>query len=288
MRLRQLTGLEQDKLRAEYADLMALIADLKDILANEDRRMQIIKDELQYVKDKYGADAVAQIATFGTMSSKAVIKDVGRALALPYGLCDSLSKLILNTPAKSFSLEEAYEKFPDLKDKIDRADDEVKRLWDLSGQLEDLTRSVGKHAAGVLIAPSKLTDFCPLYLADGMQTSQLDKDDVESVGLVKFDFLGLRNLTIIQDTLENIKILHQEDVKLSKYQFDDKGVYELLRAGNASAVFQLESGGMKRVLTKLEPDRFEDIIALLALYRPGPLGSGMVDDFIRRIYADNK
>ncbi|MCC2625051.1 MAG: DNA-directed polymerase alpha subunit [Burkholderiales bacterium] len=237
---------------------------------------------IEYVKDKYGANAVAQIATFGTMSSKAVIKDVGRALALPYGLCDSLSKLILNTPIKSFSLDEAYDKFPDLKDKIDNADDEVKRLWDLSKQLEDLTRSVGKHAAGVLIAPSDLTDFCPLYLADGMQTSQLDKDDVESVGLVKFDFLGLRNLTIIQDTLNNIKILHKEDVKLSNYQFDDKGVYELLRSGNTQAVFQLESGGMKRVLTKLEPDRFEDIIAILALYRPGPLGSGMVDDFIRR------
>ena len=249
-----------------------------DIDFCQEKREKVI----EYVKDKYGADAVAQIATFGTMSSKAVIKDVGRALALPYGLCDSLSKMILNTPAHSFSLEEAYEKFPDLKDRIDRADDEVKRLWDLSKQLEDLTRSVGKHAAGVLIAPSDLTDFCPLYLADGMQTSQLDKDDVESVGLVKFDFLGLRNLTIIQDTLDNIKKLHQEDVKLSNYQFDDKAVYELLRAGNASAIFQLESGGMKRVLIKLEPDRFEDIIALLALYRPGPLGSGMVDDFIRR------
>ncbi|HLX53266.1 MAG TPA: DNA polymerase III subunit alpha, partial [Aquella sp.] len=160
-----------------------------DIDFCQEKREKVI----EYVKDKYGANAVAQIATFGTMSSKAVIKDVGRALALPYGLCDSLSKLILNTPAKSFSLEEAYEKFPDLKDKIDRADDEVKRLWDLSKQLEDLTRSVGKHAAGVLIAPSDLNNFCPLYLADGMQTSQLDKDDVESVGLVKFDFLGLRN-----------------------------------------------------------------------------------------------
>lgn len=237
---------------------------------------------IQYVRDKYGADAVAQIATFGTMSSKAVIKDVGRALALPYGLCDSLSKLILNTPAKTFNLIEAYEKFPDLKDKIDRADDEVKRLWDLSKQLEDLSRSVGKHAAGVLIAPSKLTDFCPLYLADGTQTSQLDKDDVENVGLVKFDFLGLRNLTIIQDTIDNIRVLYQVEVKLSSYQFDDKAVYDLLRAGNVSGVFQLESSGMKRVLRKLEPDRFEDIIALLALYRPGPLGSGMVDDFIRR------
>lgn len=237
---------------------------------------------IEYVKQKYGEDAVSQIATFGTMSSKAVIKDVGRALSLSYGLCDSLSKLILNTPAKSYSLLDAYDKFPELKERIDDGDDEIKRLWDLSLQLEDLTRSIGKHAAGVLIAPSKLTDFCPLYLADGMQTSQLDKDDVERIGLVKFDFLGLRNLTIIQETLDNIKQLYNVDVKLSSYDFDDPGVYDLLKQGNTSAIFQLESPGMRRVLVKLEPDRFEDIIALLALYRPGPLGSGMVDDFVKR------
>ncbi len=237
---------------------------------------------IEYVKNKYGADAVAQIATFGTMSSKAVIKDVGRALNLSYGLCDSLSKLILNTPAKSYGLLDACEQFPDLKVRIDNADEDVKRLWGLSLQLEDLTRNVGKHAAGVLIAPSKLTDFCPLYVADGMQTSQLDKDDVETVGLVKFDFLGLRNLTIIQEAIVNIKKLYGKELRLCQYDFKDKAVYELLQSGNTSAVFQLESPGMKRVLVKLEPDRFEDIIALLALYRPGPLGSGMVDDFIRR------
>ncbi len=237
---------------------------------------------IEYVKNKYGTSAVAQIATFGTMSSKAVIKDVGRALSLSYGLCDSLSKLILNTPAKSYGLLEAYEQFPDLKVRIDNADDDVKRLWDLSLRLEDLTRSVGKHAAGVLIAPGNLTDFCPLYVADGMQTSQLDKDDVELVGLVKFDFLGLRNLTIIQDTIQNISELYGKELKLSQHDFSDVGVYKLLQSGNTSAIFQLESPGMKRVLVKLEPDRFEDIIALLALYRPGPLGSGMVDDFIKR------
>ena len=249
-----------------------------DIDFCQDKRGLVI----EYVKKKYGADAVAQIATFGTMSSKAVIKDVGRVLGLPYGLCDSISKLILSTPAKSYSLQEAYVKFDDLKEKIDNADEEVLRLWELSLQLEDLTRSVGKHAAGVLIAPSKLTDFCPLYLADGMQTSQLDKDDVEAVGLVKFDFLGLRNLTIIQEALINIKNLHCSDIKLSYYDFNDAKTYRLLQSGNSAAVFQLESQGMRRVLVKLEPDRFEDIIALLALYRPGPLGSGMVDDFIKR------
>ena len=237
---------------------------------------------IHYVQDKYGADAVSQIATFGTMTSKAVIKDVGRVLGLPYGLCDSLSKLILNTPAKSYGLLEAYEEFPELKQRIDNADDEVRRLWDMSLQLEDLTRNVGKHAAGVLIAPSKLSDFCPLYLADGMQTSQLDKDDVESIGLVKFDFLGLRNLTIIQEAVKNIELLHGVKLHLSNSEFDDPKVYELLQAGNTSAVFQLESQGMKRLLVKLEPSRFEDIIAVLALYRPGPLGSGMVDDFVKR------
>ena len=237
---------------------------------------------IHYVQDKYGADAVSQIATFGTMTSKAVIKDVGRVLGLPYGLCDSLSKLILNTPAKGYGLLEAYEEFPELKQRIDNADDEVRRLWDMSLQLEDLTRNVGKHAAGVLIAPSKLSDFCPLYLADGMQTSQLDKDDVESIGLVKFDFLGLRNLTIIQEAVKNIESLHGAKLHLSNSEFDDPKVYELLQAGNTSAVFQLESQGMKRLLVKLEPSRFEDIIAVLALYRPGPLGSGMVDDFVKR------
>lgn len=249
-----------------------------DIDFCQDKRELVI----HYVQDKYGVAAVAQIATFGTMSSKAVIKDVGRVLGLPYGLCDSLSKLIINTPAKSWSLLEAYGEFPELKQRIDNADDEVLRLWELSLQLEDITRNVGKHAAGVLIAPSALTDFCPLYLADGMQTSQLDKDDVESIGLVKFDFLGLRNLTIIQETLESVRQLHGVELQLSNTEFTDQKVYQLLQQGNTTAVFQLESQGMKRLLVKLEPNRFEDIIAVLALYRPGPLGSGMVDDFVKR------
>ncbi|MEN9947016.1 MAG: hypothetical protein RLZZ293_1402, partial [Pseudomonadota bacterium] len=249
-----------------------------DIDFCQDKREKVI----QYVQTKYGSDAVAQIATFGTMSSKAVIKDVGRVLGLPYGLCDSISKLIENTPAKSYGLEEALEHFPELNLRISNADEELLRLWEMSLQLEDLTRNVGKHAAGVLIAPSKLSDFCPLYLADGMQTSQLDKDDVEAIGLVKFDFLGLRNLTIIQESLEQIERLHGIKIHLSNSDFEDKKVYKLLQAGNTTAVFQLESQGMKRLLVKLEPSRFEDIIAVLALYRPGPLGSGMVDDFVQR------
>ncbi|MCX8515167.1 MAG: DNA polymerase III subunit alpha, partial [Burkholderiales bacterium] len=249
-----------------------------DIDFCQDKRELVI----DYVKHKYGLDAVAQIATFGTMSSRAVIKDVGRTLAIPYWLCDSISKLILNTPAKSYSLQEAYTQFGDLKEKIDNADEDVLRLWEMSLQLEDLTRNIGKHAAGVLIAPSKLTNFCPLYLADGMQTSQFDKDDVEQVGLVKFDFLGLRNLTTLKDAVKNIYQLHNVAVKLSNYNFTDSKTYKLLQDGNTHAVFQLESRGMRRVLVKLEPDNFEEIIALLALYRPGPLGSGMVDDFVKR------
>lgn len=249
-----------------------------DIDFCQERREEVI----EYVKNKYGAEAVAQIATFGTMSSKAVIKDVGRVLGLPYGLCDSLSKLILNSPVKSYSLEEAYNKFPELKEKIDSEDADIKKLWKLSLQLEDLVRNVGKHAAGVLIAPNKLTNFCPIYIADGLQTSQFDKDDVESVGLVKFDFLGLRNLTIIEECLDNIKKFYNQSIVLSNYDFNDASVYKLLQAGNTKAIFQLESEGLTRILVKLKPNSFEDIIALNALYRPGPLGSGMVDDFIRR------
>jgi DNA polymerase-3 subunit alpha len=238
---------------------------------------------IEYVKDKYGAQAVAQIATFGTMSSKAVIKDVGRVLGLPYGLCDKISKFILNTPTKSYSLFEAYDEFPDLKEIIDTGDDDVKRLWELSIELEDLVRNVGKHAAGIVIAPNSISDFCPVYWHEGeMQTAQLDKDDIETMGLIKFDFLGLTNLTVIQDTIKNVKMLYNKDIKLSNYVFDDQAVYQLLQKGNTQAVFQLESPGIKRITMKVSPSRFEDLVAILALYRPGPLGSGMVDDFIQR------
>ncbi len=238
---------------------------------------------IEYVKDKYGAQAVAQIATFGTMSSKAVIKDVGRVLGIPYGLCDKISKFILNTPAKSYSLFEAYNEFPDLKEIIDTGDEDVKRLWELSLELEDLVRNVGKHAAGIVIAPNSIADFCPVYWHEGeMQTAQLDKDDIETMGLIKFDFLGLTNLTVIEDTIKNVKMLYDKDIKLSNYVFDDPAVYQLLQKGNTQAIFQLESPGIKRITMKVAPSRFEDLVAILALYRPGPLGSGMVDDFIQR------
>ncbi len=250
-----------------------------DIDFCQDNRWRVI----EYVREKYGKDAVSQIATFGTMSSKAVIRDVGRVLDLPYNFCDQLSKLIPVEQNKPLSLAKAIEAEPQLKARIGD-EEEVRELFDLAGRLEDLTRNVGMHAGGVLIAPGKLTDFCPLYSADGggSVVSQYDKDDVEKVGLVKFDFLGLRNLTIIKLAVDYVERLSGTRPDLDALTFDDPAAYQILKDANTTAIFQVESEGMKKLLKKLAPDRFEDIIAVLALYRPGPLGSGMVDDFILR------
>ena len=240
---------------------------------------------IEYVRRQYGADAVSQIATFGTMAAKAVLRDVGRVLDMPYNFCDGLSKLIPAQPGKFVSLDQALEEVPELKERYD-SEEEVRELFELARKLEGMTRNVGMHAGGVLIAPGKLTDFCPLYVASGadaVPVSQFDKDDVEAVGLVKFDFLGLRNLTIIELALKYLKQLDPTFTgPLDTQHFDDPAAYEILKKANTTAVFQLESDGMKKLLAKLQPDRFEDIIAVLALYRPGPLGSGMVDDFILR------
>src|SRR5574343_1725507 len=245
---------------------------------------------IEYVRRRYGADAVSQIATFGTMASKAVIRDVGRVLELPYSMCDQLSKLIPVVQNKPLSLAEAREQEPQFKAREEN-EEEVAQLLALADPLEGLTRNVGMHAGGVLIAPGKLTDFCPLYLADAedaVPVSQFDKDDVEAVGLVKFDFLGLRNLTIIQMALEYVEKLSGEKLDLMSLGFEDKAAYQILKDANTTAIFQVESEGMKKLLKKLAPDRFEDIIAVLALYRPGPLGSGMVDDFILRKKGQQK
>ncbi|HEX8978450.1 MAG TPA: DNA polymerase III subunit alpha [Parasulfuritortus sp.] len=251
-----------------------------DIDFCQDNRYKVI----EYVRDKYGADAVSQIVTFGTMAARAVVRDVGRVLDLPYNFCDQLSKMIPSAPGKNVTLDQAMAEVPELKERYER-EEEVRELIDLALKLEGLTRNVGMHAGGVLIAPGKLTDFCPLYCAEGSDSvvSQLDKDDVEKIGLVKFDFLGLRNLTIIDWALKFIKRLDPSaDIVLDTTDFTDPAAYDILKKANTTAIFQLESEGMKKLLTKLEPDRFEDIIAVLALYRPGPLGSGMVDDFILR------
>jgi DNA polymerase-3 subunit alpha len=250
-----------------------------DIDFCQDNRWKVI----EYVREKYGADAVSQIATFGTMSSKAVIRDAGRVLDLPYNFCDQLSKLIPVVQNRPVSLAEALSAEPQLQERYER-EEEVKELFTLANKLEDLTRNVGMHAGGVLIAPGKLTDFCPLYTQPGGDSvvSQYDKDDVEKVGLVKFDFLGLRNLTIIELALDYVARLTGERPDLNALAFDDPKAYQILKDANTTAIFQVESEGMKKLLKKLAPDRFEDIIAVLALYRPGPLGSGMVDDFILR------
>ena len=250
-----------------------------DIDFCQDKRWRVI----EYVRDKYGHDAVSQIATFGTMSSKAVIRDVGRVLDMPYSFCDQLSKLIPLEQNRPLSLARAVEAEPQLKQRLEE-EEEVKGLFDLAVRLEDLTRNVGMHAGGVLIAPGKLTDFCPLYSADAGASviSQYDKNDVEKVGLVKFDFLGLRNLTIIELAVDYVEKLSGERPNLEALGFRDPATYQILKDANTTAIFQVESEGMKKLLKKLAPDRFEDIIAVLALYRPGPLGSGMVDDFILR------
>jgi DNA polymerase-3 subunit alpha len=256
-----------------------------DIDFCQDNRWRVI----EYVRRKYGAAAVSQIVTFGTMSSKAVIRDVGRVLDLPYNFCDQLAKLIPVETNKPLSLAKAIAAEPQLKARIDD-EEEVRDLFDLAARLEDLTRNVGMHAGGVLIAPGKLTDFCPVYSADGggSVVSQYDKDDVEKVGLVKFDFLGLRNLTIIKLALDYVEKLSGQRPDLSALSFDDPLAYQILKDGNTTAIFQVESEGMKKLVRKLAPDRFEDIIAVLALYRPGPLGSGMVDDFILRKKGQQK
>ena len=246
----------------------------------QDNRWRVI----EYVREKYGADAVSQIATFGAMAARAVIRDVGRVLDLSYNFCDQLSKMIPSAPGKNVTLDEALEQVPELKARYE-SEEEVKELFDLARKLEGLTRNVGMHAGGVLIAPGKLTDFCPLYNAEGSDSvvSQFDKDDVEKAGLVKFDFLGLRNLTIIDLAVKYIKLLDPSwDVNLETLPLDDPAAYEIFKTANTTAIFQVESEGMKKLLVKLAPDRFEDIVAVLALYRPGPLGSGMVDDFILR------
>jgi DNA polymerase-3 subunit alpha len=242
---------------------------------------------IDYVKQKYGSASVAQIATFGTMASKAVIRDVGRVMDFPYGLCDRLSKAIPLEGVKPVSLKKARELEPEINS-IAENEEGVPELLELAGRLEDLTRNVGMHAGGVLIAPGQLTDFCPLYCADSSTSvvSQFDKDDVEAIGLVKFDFLGLRTLTILDWAMRHVTRLAGgiAPFALETMPLDDAATYDLLKKANTTAVFQLESRGMKEMLKQARPDRFEDIIALVALYRPGPMD--LIPDFIRRKHGE--
>lgn len=245
---------------------------------------------IDYVARTYGRKAVSQIITFGTMAAKAVVRDVARVQGKSYGLGDKISKLIPKTPG--ISLDKAVEEEPQLKDLLTNPNtpdhDLALEVWEMAKKLEGITRNVGKHAGGVLIAPNQISDFSAVYCDDeGHFVSQYDKDDVEAVGLVKFDFLGLRNLTVIKAAIDNIDKRRQKEglppIDLDTLPLDDKDVYQsVLQSGNTTAVFQLESSGMKKYLKQLKPTNIEDVIAMCALYRPGPLESGMVSDFIDR------
>ncbi|ENM5903857.1 DNA polymerase III subunit alpha, partial [Vibrio mimicus] len=246
-----------------------------------DKRDQVI----DHVAEMYGRDAVSQIITFGTMAAKAVIRDVGRVLGHPFGFVDRISKLV--PPDPGMTLEKAFIAEPALQELYD-ADEEVKELIDKCRILEGCTRNAGKHAGGVVISPTAITDFAPIYCdAEGnFPVTQFDKNDVETAGLVKFDFLGLRTLTIIDWALglvnPRLKKMGQPPVRIEAIPLDDARSFRNLQDAKTTAVFQLESRGMKELIKRLQPDCFEDIIALVALFRPGPLQSGMVDNFIDR------
>ncbi|MBX5463159.1 MAG: DNA polymerase III subunit alpha, partial [Steroidobacteraceae bacterium] len=246
-----------------------------------ERRDRVIR----YVAEKYGRERVSQIITYGTMAAKAVVRDVGRVLGMSYGFVDRIAKLI---PFElGITLDDALAKEPELKRLYD-TEEEIRNLIDLARSLEGLTRNAGMHAGGVVIAPSVLTDFAPLYCEEGSTSvvTQFDKDDVEAAGLVKFDFLGLRTLTIIDWAVATINRIRAQagepPFDINAIPMQDAATYALLKACKTTAVFQLESRGMKDLIRRLQPDCFEDIVALVALFRPGPLQSGMVDDFINR------
>ncbi|TLX54048.1 DNA polymerase III subunit alpha [Stutzerimonas nosocomialis] len=240
---------------------------------------------IDYVAEAYGRNAVSQIITFGTMAAKAVVRDVARVQGKSYGLADRLSKMI---PFEvGMTLEKAYEMEEPLREFL-KVDEEAAEIWEMALKLEGITRGTGKHAGGVVIAPTKLTDFSPIACDEegGGLVTQFDKDDVEQAGLVKFDFLGLRTLTIIKWAMETINREQAqkglEPLNIDFIPLDDKPTYAMLQKAETTAVFQLESRGMKELIKKLKPDCLEDLIALVALFRPGPLQSGMVDDFINR------
>lgn len=253
-----------------------------DIDFCQDRRERVI----EYVKQQYGIESVSQIITFGTMAAKAVVRDVGRVLDLPYNFVDQLAKLI------PFEIGMTLKKARDIEPQLDqraRDEEDVRNLLELAESLEGLTRNIGMHAGGVLISPGKITDFCPIYCTESGASvvSQLDKDDVENIGLVKFDFLGLKTLTTIDRAAQYIRQRAAEDEDQNETLFsvddlplDDADTYALLRKGNGIGIFQFESRGMKDLLQKAKPDRFEDLIALVALYRPGPMD--LIPEFIDR------
>lgn len=242
----------------------------------KDRRSEVIA----YVAERYGKDHVAQIITFGTMAAKAAIRDVGRALEIPYGEVDKIAKLIPNT--LNITIDETLKIEPQFK-ALYNSNPRIKELIDNAVRLEGLCRHASTHAAGVVISPAPLTDYTPLYKnpSDGTIMTQFDMGSIERIGLLKFDFLGLKTLTVIDKTMKYIRD-NGKEFSLKDISFQDKQTYDLLSSGNTTGIFQLESAGMRDLLVKMTPDRFEDLIAIVALYRPGPIGSGMIDEFIKR------
>ncbi len=245
---------------------------------------------IDYVARTYGREAVSQIATFGTMAAKGAIRDVARVLGKSYGLADRISKMIPTKPL-GLSLEESIEAEPQLKDIVTNPSnpdyDDASEIWEMALKLEGITRNTGKHAGGVVIAPTKLTDYSAVMCdADGTsRVAQFDKDDVEAAGLVKFDFLGLRNLTVIEDAIKHINAREDvtEPVNISYIPLDDKPAYEIFAKANTTAEFQIESVGMKKMLKEARPSKFEEIIAFVSLYRPGPMD--LIPDFIHRMHG---
>nr|MBV6628552.1 DNA polymerase III subunit alpha [Oceanococcus sp. HetDA_MAG_MS8] len=243
---------------------------------------------IDYVAQTYGRDQVSQIITYGSMAAKAVVRDTGRVLGHGYGYVDGIARLI--PPTLGISLSEALKESAELQNRYQN-EEEVTELVDTALKLEGLARNAGKHAGGVVIAPGPLTEFCPLYVdPEGHPVTQFDKDDVESVGLVKFDFLGLKTLTVVDraEALVNARREREglEAVDIRYLAIDDPAVYELLCSGRVTACFQIESAGMRRLVRDLRPDCFDDIISLLALFRPGPLQTGMVEDFVKRKHGE--
>lgn len=248
-----------------------------------DGRDEVIK----YVSERYGVDNVAQIITFGKMQAKAVIRDVGRVMNIPYGEVDAIAKLIPQT--LNITIEEAVKQEKRLKELISK-DPKIKELIELAKSLEGLLRHASTHAAGVVISNKPLTEYLPLYKGqkEGIITTQYAMNEVEKIGLLKFDFLGLKTLTVIDTSIKLIKSNRGKDIEVETLPLDDPAPYKLLSSGITNGIFQLESSGVKELITKLKPECFEDIIAMVALYRPGPLGSGMVEDFIKRKHGRTK
>jgi DNA polymerase-3 subunit alpha len=244
---------------------------------------------INYVRDKYGRDNVAQIITFGSMLARAVIRDVGRGMGMAYGEVDKIAKLIPNPVGKKVKLTDALKQEPRLRELVEN-DARVKKMFDVALALEGLTRHASTHAAGVVVTPQPLTDYLPLYVDPKShgQVTQYDMGYVEKIGLVKFDFLGLKTLTVIDNAVRLIRSGRDPEFDLGLIPADDEKSFQLLSRGETTGVFQLESSGMKEYLIKLQPSCFEDLIAMVALYRPGPLGSGMVDSFIKRKHGQEE